>query len=106
MQRAVVTVGIHGVRISEMAPLRVMSGNSGDARSNAAVRRAPADLDPGRASVFEKALENERAFETKLDAWSISLAGERHLNSFGHLIALIGACEFQRAPHHPAAAIP
>lgn len=31
--------------------------------------RAPAELDPGRASVFDKALENERAFEAKLDAW-------------------------------------
>jgi creatinine amidohydrolase len=31
--------------------------------------RMPAALDPGRAGVFARALENERAFETKLDAW-------------------------------------
>jgi creatinine amidohydrolase len=31
--------------------------------------RAPAGLDPARASVFAKALENERAFEARLDAW-------------------------------------
>jgi creatinine amidohydrolase len=31
--------------------------------------RMPAALDPGRAGVFAKALENERAFEAKLDAW-------------------------------------
>ena len=31
--------------------------------------RMPARLDPGRAGVFGKALENERAFEAKLHAW-------------------------------------
>lgn len=31
--------------------------------------RMPAALDPGRAGVFAKALENEHAFEAKLDAW-------------------------------------
>jgi hypothetical protein len=31
--------------------------------------RMPAGLGPGRAGVFAKALENERAFEAKLDAW-------------------------------------
>ncbi len=31
--------------------------------------RMPATLDPGRAGVFAKALDNERAFEAKLDAW-------------------------------------
>jgi creatinine amidohydrolase len=31
--------------------------------------RAPAGLDPGRAGVFAAALENERAFEAKLEAW-------------------------------------
>lgn len=31
--------------------------------------RMPAALDPGRAGVFARALENERAFEAKLDAW-------------------------------------
>jgi creatinine amidohydrolase len=31
--------------------------------------RAPAQLDPGRAGVLEKALQNEREFEAKLDAW-------------------------------------
>jgi len=31
--------------------------------------RAPAQLDPGRAGVLDKALQNEREFEAKLDAW-------------------------------------
>jgi creatinine amidohydrolase len=31
--------------------------------------RMPAALDPGRAGVFARALDNERAFEAKLDAW-------------------------------------
>ena len=31
--------------------------------------RIPSALDPGRAGVFARALENERAFEAKLDAW-------------------------------------
>ena len=31
--------------------------------------RAPAQLDPGRAGVFERELKNEREFEAKLDAW-------------------------------------
>jgi hypothetical protein len=31
--------------------------------------RMPGPLDPGRAGVFAKALDNERAFEAKLDAW-------------------------------------
>jgi creatinine amidohydrolase len=31
--------------------------------------RMPAALDPGRAGVFARALENERAFEAKLEAW-------------------------------------
>jgi hypothetical protein len=31
--------------------------------------RMPGPLDPGRAGVFARALDNERAFETKLDAW-------------------------------------
>jgi hypothetical protein len=33
------------------------------------VPRMPAALDPARAGVFAKALDNERAFEAKLDAW-------------------------------------
>jgi creatinine amidohydrolase len=31
--------------------------------------RMPAALDPGRVGVFARALENERGFEAKLDAW-------------------------------------
>ncbi|AMY07411.1 Creatinine amidohydrolase [Luteitalea pratensis] len=31
--------------------------------------RAPAQLDPGRAGVLERALQDEREFEAKLDAW-------------------------------------
>ena len=31
--------------------------------------RGPAQLDPARQDLFDKALENERAFEAKLDAW-------------------------------------
>jgi hypothetical protein len=31
--------------------------------------RAPAQLDSGRAGVLDKALQNEREFEAKLDAW-------------------------------------
>jgi hypothetical protein len=31
--------------------------------------RAPGPLDPGRAGLVDKVLQNEREFEAKLDAW-------------------------------------
>lgn len=45
----------------------VLRAASGEDLSKAP--RAPGNLDPGRAGVFARALENERAFEAKLEAW-------------------------------------